>query len=68
MITSDRIPIVRREGVTLYGRVIGAGGKIGRFEVISDLRGNNGEVYNTYADAEKRFNALASKKSVSVAL
>lgn len=52
------IPIERKMGVTIYGRVIGKGGKLGQFEVISDYFPDLEIVYSTYAEAEKRFAAL----------
>lgn len=58
MYTSKLIPIERKEGVTIYGRIIGKNGKLGQFEVSSNVLGNNGSVYHLYPDAEKRMNIL----------
>lgn len=55
----ERIPIMRHEGVTLYGRVINTKGKLGRYEVIDESRGHEGE-YASFAEAETRYNYLKS--------
>lgn len=44
------IPIERKEGVTLYGRVL-TNGKLGQYEVHSDYLGHDGIVYYTYPEA-----------------
>ena len=55
---SKLVPIERRDGVTLYGRVIGKGNKLGQFEVHSKYLGNDGMVYSLYKDAEIKFKAI----------
>lgn len=55
----DLILIERRNGVSIYGRVISTG-RIGQFEVESDIFGNNGNTYSTYSEAAQRANALIS--------
>lgn len=54
----ERVPIVRKQGITIYGRVIDTKGKLGRYEVMSDYWGHDGKVYATFADAEARFDYL----------
>ncbi len=54
----ERIPIERREGVTIYGRVIGENGRLGRYEVFSDIAGSDGVVYHEYAHAEVKMKKL----------
>lgn len=53
---SPLIPIERYEGVTLYGRM-GRNGRLGNYEVHSEVLGYNGQVYAMYKDARKNFNA-----------
>ena len=55
---SKLIPIERREGVTIYDKIIGKGGKLGQYEVHSDFLGYNGTVYSLYKEAEVRMSAL----------
>lgn len=55
---NNLIPIERKSGVTLYGRIISTGGKLGQFEVHSDWARYDGLVYNQYADAERRMSAV----------
>lgn len=57
------IPIERRDGVTLYGKIVGKGGKLGLYEVHSDFLGNNGVEYTDYKSAETRFKALIGVKN-----
>lgn len=52
------VPIERREGVTIYGKVINHMGRLGQFEVVSDKLGNNGSVYTEYKEAANRMKAL----------
>lgn len=53
---NDLIPIERKEGVTLYGRIVN--GKLGQFEVHSDYLGHDDIVYYTYPEAEIKFKKL----------
>lgn len=55
---SADVVIERREGVTIYGKVIDKMGRLGQFEVHSDKLGNNGTVYAFYKEAENRMAAL----------
>lgn len=59
MVQTEKVPIVRKHGITLYGRVINKGGKLGNFEVIDNLRGHEGE-FSNFADAESKFKYLTS--------
>lgn len=52
------IPIERKSGVTIYGRIIGQGGRLGQYEVHSDILGHDGTVYHLYKDAQTRMSAL----------
>lgn len=52
MNTHERVPIVRKEGIAIYGRVIDAKGKLGRYEVISDFESDT-NIYHQFADAER---------------
>jgi len=61
--SSDLIPIERKDGVTLYGRIIGKGGKLGQYEVHSDWSRFDGNVYCDYKAAETRMNALIGVKT-----
>lgn len=54
----ERVPIVRKEWGTIYGRVIDHKGKLGRYEVISEHFGHDGNVYNLFSDAEKKMDTL----------
>ena len=54
----ERIPIERKEGVTIYGRMIDKNGKLGRYEVFSEHLGSNGIVYHEYSAAEVRMKSL----------
>lgn len=56
MYNSERIPIVRKEWGTIYGRVVDNKGKLGRYEVISETFGHDGNVYYTFAEAESKLN------------
>lgn len=59
----ELVPIERKAGVTLYGRVIGPNGKLGQYEVHSEHLRHDGNVYGLYADAKNRFNAVVGVKS-----
>ena len=54
----ELVPIERRDGVTIYGKVVNLKGKLGQFEVHSEVLGNNGNVYTSYKEAENRMAAL----------
>ncbi len=58
---SERVLIVSRDGTAIYGRVIDNAGKLGRFEVISDYWGNDGQVYHQYSEAERKWETLAAR-------
>lgn len=58
MLSQNQIPIERYAGVTLYGRIIGKGGKLGQYGVHSDYLGDNGTVYHSYSEAQNRFKAI----------
>ncbi len=60
--SSDLIPIERQNGVTLYGRIIGRGGKLGQFEVHSDSQRWGGMVYADYKSAETQMAILIGVK------
>lgn len=65
MNTHERVPVVRKEWATIYGRVIDTKGKLGRYEVISDQFGHDGNVYASFAEAEnkmKHYEFLYGKK------
>lgn len=57
MKSSERVPIARSSGITIYGRVVDAKGKLGNYEVISDNGGHEGN-YAQYSEAEDKFNYL----------
>jgi len=59
MTQTERVPILRSSGLTLYGRVVDTKGKLGNYEVIDDSRGHEGN-YQLFADAETRYNYLKS--------
>jgi hypothetical protein len=56
--SQELIPIERKEGVTLYGRIVDGRNKLGQYEVHSDVLGYDGIVYPLYKDAERRMSAL----------
>jgi hypothetical protein len=58
---TERIPIVRKAGITIYGRIVGSGGKLGNYEVISENGGHEGH-FAQFSLAEDRFNYLKSLK------
>lgn len=49
MISFERVVILRRGDVALYGRVLDQTGKLGRYEV-------NGHLYHSFVEAEAAFN------------
>ena len=55
---SELVPVVRKDGVTIYGKVIDSKGKLGQYQVYSDISGGDSNTYNSFADAEKRMAAL----------
>jgi hypothetical protein len=59
---NELIPIERKEGVTIYGRIIGKGGKLGQYECYSERQGADKNVYSNYSDAQKRMSALIGHK------
>ncbi len=59
----ELVPIERKEGVTIYGRVIGKGGKLGLFEVHSDFSVWDEIIYSLYPQAETRMSALIGVKN-----
>lgn len=52
------VPVERKQGVTIYGRVINTNGKLGQYEVHSDWVRYDGITYNDYPSAENKMNAL----------
>lgn len=58
MSSNKMIPIERKDGVTIYGKVIDKSGRLGQFEVFSDHLGSNGNVYHLLTDAQQRMKAL----------
>ncbi len=54
----ERVPIIRRNGITIYGRVIDGKGKLGQYEVYTTHSTNELTTYGTFADAEKKFKEL----------
>jgi hypothetical protein len=60
---NNLVPIERRDGVTLYGKVVGKGGKLGQYEVHSDWTRYDGQVYAQYHDAETKMSALIGVQS-----
>ena len=55
---TERIPIVRKNGITIYGRIIGTGGKLGQFEVYTPFSTNDLTTYTTFKEAERKFDEL----------
>ena len=55
---NNLIPIVRREGVTIYGQVINSKNQLGQFQVHSDHSGWDGRTYSLLVDAEVRMKAV----------
>lgn len=62
MESTERVLVVRKNGVSIYGRVVDKGGKLGKYEVEKDWMRNDGYVYFTYAEAESIFNYYVSLK------
>ncbi len=56
MNTHERVPIVRKDWGTIYGRVVNTSNKLGRYEVISDQYGHDNNVYHSFAEAESKLN------------
>lgn len=56
MQTTEKVPIVRKYGITVYVMVIDSKGKLGQFEVHT-YHAPSVE-YATFKEAEKRFNEL----------
>ncbi len=61
---TERVPIMRTERATLYGRVIDNKGKLGRYEVHSPSLGMGGP-YATFKEAENVYKAADSEKDSS---
>jgi hypothetical protein len=53
--------IVSSHGCSIYGEVINAHGKLGRFEVIDDYSHGAGE-YATYSEAERTYKAIIAPR------
>ena len=51
------VPIVRKEGVTIYGRVIGHKGRLGQFILYNSHTGEQID-YTLFSDAEKHMNSI----------
>lgn len=62
-IIGELVPIERKSGVTLYGKVLDNNGKLGQFEVHSDFMISSGIIHSTYKEAEVRMSALIGAKS-----
>lgn len=60
MNNTERVLVVRKNGVSIYGSVVGKGGKLGQYEVEKDWMRHDGNVYFTYAEAESMFNYYVS--------
>ncbi len=58
----EKVVIERRNGVTIYGKVIDNKGRLGQFSVYSDYLGDNGAVYTLLSDAQIRMKALIGAK------
>lgn len=56
------IPIERKQGVTIYGRIIGPNGKLGQYEVHSEHLKYDGFTYSLYKDAQTKMGALIGVK------
>jgi hypothetical protein len=56
---NELVPIESAEGVTLYGRVISAGGKLGQYEVYNQNRGTSGP-FHTYKEAETQYTGIVN--------
>jgi hypothetical protein len=50
----QRVPIIRKQWGTIYGRVVNTSGKLGNYEVISDQFGHDTIVYARFAEAERK--------------
>lgn len=61
--TGQMIPVERKDGVTLYGKVLNASGKLGQFEVHSTQMSDNGNVYGTFKEARNRMDAMIGVKA-----
>lgn len=57
----DRTPILRKYGITLYGRVVNNSGKLGKYTVYAHFNQSNGIEYATFAEAETYFNYLVKQ-------
>ncbi len=60
---TELVPIERKQGVTIYGKVLDTKGRLGQFEVHSNMLGNNGKVYSLYSEAKTRMNILIGVKN-----
>lgn len=65
--SNNKILIERKDGVSIYGKVVGPNGKLGQYEVESVFTktSKNPPVYHTYAFAEKKKNYLIGVKNNS---
>lgn len=59
---NELIPIERKDGVTIYGRIVGKGGKLGQYEVHSDFQKFDDLIHVNYSDAQTRMAALIGVK------
>lgn len=55
---NEMVVIERRDGVTIYGRIIDGKNRLGQYEVHSEKLGNNGSVFHLLKEAQQRMNAL----------
>lgn len=53
MNTLQRVPIVRNEAFTIYGKVVGPLGKLGRYEVVAEHQATERHEFATFAEAEQ---------------
>ena len=58
MKNSEMVVIERRDGVTIYGKIVDGKNKLGQYEVHSEKLGNNGSVFHLLKEAQQRMNAL----------
>ena len=50
------VPIVRKNGITIYGRVIGSNGRLGQFILYNSHTGEQID-YALFSEAEKHMNS-----------
>ena len=55
---SNLIPIERKGGVTLYGRIVDGKCKLGNYQVHSDRFGLDSNTYTSVSEAQKRMKVI----------